>query len=407
MSEIDRLQRQIQRSADELRVAEIIQRSLLPESLPDFAGWQLDAFYQPARTIGGDLYDFIQLPGDLLGIVLGDASDKGIPAALVMATTRALIRAAAVRLVLPGLVLAHVNDDLAAQIPPGVFVTCFYAILDTSTGRLRYANAGQCAPVLHSPESSEVLDIGGWPLGMLPGKTYQEGNLHLLPGQSILCFSDGIIESHDHHGQMFGTVGVMNVVANQSDGSQLLGDLLRSQRSFSADSDEPEDDLTVISIHRMTPAEIAHPSVHHHARLSIPSLPETERVAADRILAEIAHVPLGVRQRERLHTAIAESFMNAAEYGNQFRSDLDVEIEILATDDSVTIRISDHGLCGPLPEQSEPDLNAKLAGEQSPRGWGLLLIREMVDSSELIQTDSGLTVSLTVNLDQSREHIHV
>ena len=129
-----------------MRIAQAIQRSLLPESLPTPPGWQFGAHYQPAQVVGGDLYDVIPLPNDLLGIVLGDVSDKSVPAALMMAATRTLLHATAQRIVLPGQVLARVNDALCTQVPPGVFVTCFFAILDPGTGRLRFANAGQCAP---------------------------------------------------------------------------------------------------------------------------------------------------------------------------------------------------------------------------------------------------------------------
>src|SRR5690606_4590104 len=110
---------------------------------------------------------------------------------------------------------------------------------------------------------------------------------------------------------------------------------------------------------------------------------------------------------ERLHTAVAEAVMNAAEHGNKYRPDLDVEIEIAQAGSELIIRISDHGLGGPLPDSTVPDLDAKLANLQAPRGWGLMLIREMVDAAETIQTDTGLTVQLTVHLEESKESTNV
>src|SRR3954447_628825 len=193
------------RRDDDLRVAETIQRSLLPESLPDIDGWSFAAHYQPARVIGGDLYDFIALPNDLLAIVLGDASDKSVQAALVMATAKALIRAAAQRLVLPAQVLAQVNDELCRQVPPGVFVTCFFGLLDTATSRFRYANAGHCAPVLLQANGPVELTASGWALGMLPGKRYDEGELTLDAGSAIMVYSDGLSEIHGSGGELFGT----------------------------------------------------------------------------------------------------------------------------------------------------------------------------------------------------------
>ncbi|HET8842515.1 MAG TPA: SpoIIE family protein phosphatase, partial [Ktedonobacteraceae bacterium] len=139
--------RERERFEQELEVARLIQQTLLPKELPDLPNWQLTTYYQPARAVGGDFYDFIELGDGRLGIVLGDVTDKGIPAALVMATTRSMLRAVATQPdVTPGMALAQVNMLLCADLPPGMFVTCFYAILDPETGRLHYANAGQDLP---------------------------------------------------------------------------------------------------------------------------------------------------------------------------------------------------------------------------------------------------------------------
>ncbi len=134
------------RIEQELHTTRYIQQSLLPKEVPDLSGWQLAPFYQPAREVGGDLYDFIPLPDGELGIVIGDATDKGMTAALVMATTCSMLRSAAPNSPSPGQVLAQTNSLLHESIPTGMFVTCFYAILDPCTGRLRYANAGHDLP---------------------------------------------------------------------------------------------------------------------------------------------------------------------------------------------------------------------------------------------------------------------
>src|SRR5919199_1704853 len=133
---------QRERIEQELRVASLIQQTLLPKSLPELDSYRVAVYYQPAREVGGDFYDFLQLPDDRLGFVVGDVTDKGVPAALVMATTRSIMRAAANRLDSPGKILGRVNDLLYPDIPPNMFVTCLAALLDTKSGRLRYANAG-------------------------------------------------------------------------------------------------------------------------------------------------------------------------------------------------------------------------------------------------------------------------
>src|SRR5213080_583812 len=131
-----------ERIEQELRVAQLIQQQFLPKSVPNLPGWQVAAFYRAAAQVGGDFYDFIELPDDKLGLVVGDVTGHGVPAALVMATTRSVLRSEAPRLVAPSKVLERVNDFLNNDIPQNMFVTCLYAVLDPATGAMRYANAG-------------------------------------------------------------------------------------------------------------------------------------------------------------------------------------------------------------------------------------------------------------------------
>src|ERR671913_1129197 len=152
-----------ERIEQELRVARLIQQTLLPKHVPDLPGYGLAAYYQPAREVGGDFYDFLELEDGQFGIVVGDVTDKGVPAALVMATTRTLLRASAQRLDSPGEVLRRVNEVIVQDIPPNMFVTCLYAILDPETGLLRYANAGHDLPYRRrrSSSSSSSTEAGG------------------------------------------------------------------------------------------------------------------------------------------------------------------------------------------------------------------------------------------------------
>ena len=135
-----------ERIQQELRVARLIQQTLLPQELPQLANWHVDAYYQPARAVGGDFYDFIYFEDGRIAFIVADVTDKGVPAALVMATTRSILRAAAERLESPGAVLERTNNVLVKEIPPKMFVTCFVALLNPQTGHLRYANAGHDVP---------------------------------------------------------------------------------------------------------------------------------------------------------------------------------------------------------------------------------------------------------------------
>jgi len=138
--------RERERVEHELRVARSIQQAALPKEVPTLEGWQITPYYQPAREVGGDFYDFLELEDGRLGVVVGDATGKGVPAALVMASARSMLRAVAQASYSPGDVLRRVNDPMVSDIPTNMFVTCFYAILEPKSGHLVYANAGHDLP---------------------------------------------------------------------------------------------------------------------------------------------------------------------------------------------------------------------------------------------------------------------
>src|SRR5215211_5990793 len=153
-----------ERVEQDLRVARSIQQASLPKEVPTLEGWQISPFYRPAREVGGGFYDFFELRDGHLGIVVGDATGKGVPAALVMASARSMLRAVAQASDSPGEALRRVNDPLATDIPPNMFVTCFYAILEPKSGSLTYANAGHDLPYLHRDGAAEELRARGMPL---------------------------------------------------------------------------------------------------------------------------------------------------------------------------------------------------------------------------------------------------
>jgi serine phosphatase RsbU (regulator of sigma subunit) len=177
------------------------------------SGWQVSTYYQPARAVGGDFYDFLYFEDGRLGIVIGDVTDKGVPAALVMATTRSLLRSTSDMSLSPGKVLEQANNLLCPDIPPKMFVTCLYAILDPASGLLRYANAGHDPPYLrHGGEVTE-LRATGMPLGLMPEMTYEEKEATLSAGDSILFYSDGLVEARNPAREMFGFPRLMKLLA--------------------------------------------------------------------------------------------------------------------------------------------------------------------------------------------------
>jgi serine phosphatase RsbU (regulator of sigma subunit) len=246
-----------ERIEQELRIARLIQQTLLPKSLPQLPGYEVAAYYQPAREVGGDFYDFLELEDGRLGLVVGDVTDKGIPAALVMATTRTVLRASAQRLFSPGEVLRQANEALVTDIPPNMFITCLYAILEPESGHLVYANAGHDLPYRrrrkrdHSGGEAEELRARGMPLGLMSGMNYEEKEIWVGEGESVLFYSDGLVEAHNSRYEMFGFPRLQQLVgAHRLGGSSLIGFLLSELSRFTGDGWEQEDDITLVTLRR-------------------------------------------------------------------------------------------------------------------------------------------------------------
>jgi serine phosphatase RsbU (regulator of sigma subunit)/predicted ester cyclase len=242
-----------ERIEQELLVAKRIQQASLPKDVPILEGWQIAPFYQPAREVGGDFYDFHLLSEGKIGLVVGDATGKGVPAALVMSTTCGMLRLAAQNYSSPGGMLQRVNEALFPYIPANMFVTCFYTILDPNSGSLRYANAGHDLPYLHRNGEAEELRARGMPLGLMPGMGYEEKEIVLDASDSVLFYSDGLVEAHDPKGEMFGFPRLRRLVAEHAEEGSLVEFLMDELRSFTGEGWEQEDDITLVTLRRSAP----------------------------------------------------------------------------------------------------------------------------------------------------------
>jgi serine phosphatase RsbU (regulator of sigma subunit)/predicted ester cyclase len=244
---------QRERIEQELRVARRIQQATLPEEVPTLEGWQITPFYQPAREVGGDFYDFHLLYQGRLGVVVGDATGKGVPAALVMSTTCGMLQLAAQASdsSSPREVLEQTNEALLARIPPNMFVTCFYGVLEPKSGTFTYANAGHDLPYLRRGDGdAEELRARGMPLGLMPDMSYEEKEIVLEPGDSALLYSDGLVEAHDPKGEMFGFPRLRALVAEHGEQGSLKEALLEELYSFVGEGWEQEDDITLLTLRR-------------------------------------------------------------------------------------------------------------------------------------------------------------
>jgi serine phosphatase RsbU (regulator of sigma subunit)/predicted ester cyclase len=249
--EQERIERE--RVEQELLVARRIQQASLPEEVPEPEGWQISPLYKPAREVGGDFYDFHLLSEGRLGLVVGDATGKGVPAALVMSTTCGMLQLAARALdsPSPGEVLKQVNETLLARIPSNMFVSCFYAVLVPNSGSLTYANAGHDLPYLHRGRGeAEELRARGMPLGLMPGMDYEEKEIELDVGEGVFFYSDGLVEAHDPKGEMFGFPRLRALIAEHAEEAALGDFLMEALYSFVGEGWEQEDDITLLTLQR-------------------------------------------------------------------------------------------------------------------------------------------------------------
>ncbi len=384
--------RERERIEQELHVAQLIQQQFLPNELPDLRGWHVAAFYQPARTVGGDFYDLIELPDGRIMVVAGDVTDKGVPAALVMASTHALLRSTADVVAAPGEVLSRVNELLIPQIPINMFVTCLVLVIDPVTGVTHFANAGHNLPYVRKGDGRVVqLTARGMPLGLMPGSRYDEHETVIEPGDVVLLYSDGITEQHDAAGEMFGFARTEALVGSAAGGQDLVDQAVLALHEFSG-SVEQEDDITLVALHRGRDGAST-----GAVTFRVPSEMGRERDVMDRVAA-IVDGALAADRLDALKTAVSETAMNAIEHGNRGDIGLDVEVIVRRTPDAVTVEVADFGR-GRDREADLPDLDLKLAGLQTPRGWGLFLIEQLADRVEEFADGDRHVVRLTMRIE--------
>jgi anti-sigma regulatory factor (Ser/Thr protein kinase) len=286
-------------------------------------------------------------------------------------------------------------------------------VVEPATGHVTYANAGHNLPVVRTAGGVVELRATGMPLGLLPGREYEEKQATLGPGQTVLLYSDGVDEAHAPDGEMFGLPRVRALMASELKGSDLIDHLLESLHVFVGRDWDQEDDITLVALDRSgalgaaiaaraadTAGAMPRPSADRVLlRLTLPGADGNERIAMDRVAQAVAPLALEPARVERLKTAVSEAAMNAIEYGSGGDPDVPVEIEVAVAAGDLAVRITDRALSGPIHGTEEPDLEAKLAGTQKPRGWGLFLIRHMVDAMDVTTNGGGQTVTLTLHLE--------
>lgn len=259
------------RLAGELEAARRIQLGLLPRPESAFPGegrFRIAAVMEPARVVGGDLFDFFLLAEDRLLFLVGDVSGKGLPASLFMAATKAFYRSISTQHATElARTMREANAEMGRDNPEAFFVTLVAAVLDVNTGQLWYCNAGHEAPWVLRLETGQVERLegaGGPPLCVLDGFPYETAAAHLRPGDTVLMVTDGVTESLDPGGELFGTPRVTALVTQaaqvpaHSEPARLIADLVTEVRTF-REPFEPADDVTLLAVQWLGPADAPQP----------------------------------------------------------------------------------------------------------------------------------------------------
>jgi GAF domain-containing protein/anti-sigma regulatory factor (Ser/Thr protein kinase) len=240
-----------ERLETEVGLARQIQKTFMPESLPSHPAWDLASRWRTARQVGGDFFDIYELPGGRLGVFIADVADKGMPAALYMVLIRTLMRAAVKEMLSPASALARVNELFFPDAQQGMFITAAYAVIDTASGELTYANAGHNPPLWVHAGQTDRLTRTGMALGVDRDIEISQKVIHLAPGDGVLFYTDGVTEAFSEEGALFGEERLRSAVNTDATASGLL-DIIDAQLDDFMGELPPADDITMVSLKRIS-----------------------------------------------------------------------------------------------------------------------------------------------------------
>ncbi len=380
----------------ELEIAQVMQQTILPTTFPANEGWDGFASMTPAREVGGDFYDYFELEDNKLGVVVGDVSGKGVPAAFFMMIARTVIQGIARTGATPAETMARANALLCQDNPLELFVTAFYGILDARTGEFRYAMGGHNPPlVVRGGGAVETLpSTGGMALGVIEDATYAELPMALRRGDTLFLYTDGITEAFSADGRGFGKEGMTTCLRN----TQLLSvqqqalKVLEAVHNFSVGGDQ-HDDLTSLTL-RFNGLSTTY---DREGRLVLElsnDLMETGRIGDMLLEFGITH-QIPEKAILDLNLAIEELFTNTCSYGWRDKGDHTVELTVSANPWAVVAEMVDNARhFNPFAEPASPDLESGI-DERPIGGLGLYLVRTLMDDVAYQRQNGRNRVTLT------------
>ena len=363
----------------ELKIANGIQMALLPKTFPERDDISLHAYINPARDVGGDLYDFF-LSENRLVFCIGDVSGKGVPAALLMAVTRAMFRSEARRSNSATAIVKTMNHNLSYEYTANYFVTMFVGILDLRTGHLDYCNAGHEPPLVNG----RPLDVRrNLPVGALPEWDYEGQETALQGGDMLFLFTDGLSEAQNADGKLFGRQRIRELVCNHADSTpQQLAEVVEDEVHRFVGDTEQSDDLTLLIIKWQQSEPVNN---HLSMRADMADISQM-----DPFIAEVSRqAGLTDRESRQMRLALEEAVANVINYGQATFVNLDASIG----DGFLKVTVTDDGIPFDATSGSPTDLSLP-PDRRPPGGLGIMLLHRMTDVLGYERTDDRNVLTL-------------
>ena len=389
------------RMESELQIARNIQMSMLPKIFPPYPDRDdIDIYAQltPAKEVGGDLYDFF-IRDEKLFLCVGDVSGKGIPASLVMAVTRALFRTVSAHESNPAKIVSNINDIIAEDNESNMFVTFWVGVLDLPTGRLRYCNAGHCAPLLIGSGMGELPIFPNIPLGIMQGFKYEVQEATICYGTTLFLYTDGLTEAANSDDELFDDQRMLATAQQMYDEGHFEPTLIvermeQAVKQFVGDA-EQSDDLTMMAVQYLK--EQKNIRMQHSITL-INDIEQVPQLAdfVDMVCEEVGFDPSVAIQ---MNLAIEEAVVNVMTYAYPTGTVGNVNIEAQANDERLKFTIIDSGI--PFDPTTKEEVDTTLSAEERPiGGLGIHLVRQLMDSINYERIDGKNVLTLRKKLDK-------
>lgn len=387
------------RIESELNIASKIQMSMIPKIFPPYPDRDDIDIYGtliPAKAVGGDLYDFF-IRDEKLFFCVGDVSGKGVPASLVMAVTRSLLRIVAAQESHPDRIVTSINNSMSDMNESNMFVTLFVGVLDLPTGRFRYCNAGHNAPVIidDTNQSVTMLDVkSNLPIAILQGMKYEVQQTVIKPGTTIFMYTDGLTEAENCDKQLFGDERMMQVLTPMTEktSKEVITTMLNAVHRH-VDGAEQSDDLTMIAVRYKRQQRDA----KFYRKLTLNNdVSETPKIAEfmDAIVGETG---IDMALANSMNLAIEEAVVNVMNYAYPKGQSGKVLLEAYANEERLKFVITDSGTPFDPTSTAEPDVNADL-DERPIGGLGIFLVRQLMDSVNYERVNGENILTLRKNL---------